>query len=92
MVRLRLALLLVWGLGCTTTETIPAEAASEGPDPNTTLPDEAGPSDTSPSEPPNEVPSPQDNGGGLWPGFWPQLQMSSALGRSASVSIRYSFD
>ena len=36
--------------------------------------------------------SPQDNGGGLWPGFWPQLQISSALGRSAYVSLRYSFD
>jgi iron complex outermembrane receptor protein len=36
--------------------------------------------------------SPQDNGGGLWPGFWPQLQVSSALGRSAYISLRYSFD
>ncbi|MEY4548104.1 MAG: hypothetical protein RL685_4299 [Pseudomonadota bacterium] len=65
MVRLRLALLLVWGLGCTTTETIPTQTGteSEDPDPNTTVPDEPGPSDSSPSEPPNEVPSPQDNGG-----------------------------
>jgi outer membrane receptor protein involved in Fe transport len=36
--------------------------------------------------------SPQDNGGGLWPYFWPQLQTSSALGRAAYVALRYSFD
>jgi iron complex outermembrane recepter protein len=36
--------------------------------------------------------SPKDNGGGLWPYFWPQLQTSSALGRAAYVSLRYSFD
>lgn len=36
--------------------------------------------------------SPQDNGGGLWPYYWPQLQNGAALGRSAYVSLRYSFD
>jgi outer membrane receptor protein involved in Fe transport len=36
--------------------------------------------------------SPQDNGGGLWPYFWPQLQIGSALGRAAYLSLRYSFD
>jgi hypothetical protein len=34
--------------------------------------------------------SPQDNGGGLWPYFWPQLQTGAALGRSAYLSLRYS--
>jgi iron complex outermembrane receptor protein len=36
--------------------------------------------------------SPQDNGGGLWPYYWPQLQNGAALGRSAYVSLRYSFN
>lgn len=36
--------------------------------------------------------SPQDNGGGLWPYYWPHLQNSSALGRAAYLSLRYSFD
>lgn len=36
--------------------------------------------------------SPQDNGSGIWPYYWPQLQNGSALGRSAYVSLRYSFD
>ena len=34
--------------------------------------------------------SPQDNGGGLWPYFWPQLQTGAALGRAAYLSLRYS--
>jgi outer membrane receptor protein involved in Fe transport len=36
--------------------------------------------------------SPQDNGGGLWPYYWPHLQNASALGRAGFVSLRYSFD
>jgi outer membrane receptor protein involved in Fe transport len=36
--------------------------------------------------------SPQDNGSGIWPYFWPQLQNGAALGRSAYLSLRYSFD
>lgn len=36
--------------------------------------------------------SPQDNGSGIWPYFWPQLQTGSALGRAAYVTLRYSFD
>ncbi len=36
--------------------------------------------------------SPQDNGGGLWPYYWPQLQNGAALGRSAYLSLRYSFN
>ena len=36
--------------------------------------------------------SPQDNGGGLWPYFWPQLQTGSALGRAAYLSLRYSIN
>ena len=36
--------------------------------------------------------SPQDNGSGIWPYYWPQLQNGAALGRSAYMSLRYSFD
>jgi outer membrane receptor protein involved in Fe transport len=36
--------------------------------------------------------SPQDNGSGIWPYYWPQLQNGAALGRSAYLSLRYSFD
>jgi iron complex outermembrane recepter protein len=36
--------------------------------------------------------SPKDNGSGIWPYFWPQLQTGSALGRAAYVSLRYAFD
>jgi outer membrane receptor protein involved in Fe transport len=36
--------------------------------------------------------SPQDNGGGIWPYYWPQLQSGSALGRAAYVTLRYSFN
>jgi iron complex outermembrane receptor protein len=36
--------------------------------------------------------SPQDNGGGIWPYYWPQLQNGSALGRSAYLSLRYSIN
>jgi len=36
--------------------------------------------------------SPQDNGGGLWPYFWPQLQTGAALGRSAYLTLRYSIN
>jgi iron complex outermembrane receptor protein len=36
--------------------------------------------------------SPQDNGGGIWPYYWPQLQNGSALGRAAYVTLRYSFN
>ena len=35
---------------------------------------------------------PQDNGGGIWPYYWPHLQNSGALGRAAFVSLHYSFD
>jgi iron complex outermembrane receptor protein len=36
--------------------------------------------------------TPQDNGGGIWPYYWPHLQNGSALGRAAYLSLRYSFD
>lgn len=36
--------------------------------------------------------SPQDNGGGLWPYYWPHLQNSNALGRAAYLTLRYSID
>jgi len=36
--------------------------------------------------------SPQDNGSGIWPYFWPHLQLGSALGRAGYLSLRYSFD
>ena len=35
---------------------------------------------------------PQDNGGGLWPYYWPHLQNGGALGRAAYLSLHYSFD
>ena len=36
--------------------------------------------------------SPEDNGGGIWPYYWPHLQNKSALGRAAYLSMSYSFD
>ena len=36
--------------------------------------------------------SPQDNGSGIWPYYWAHLQNGSALGRSAYLSMRYSFN
>jgi outer membrane receptor protein involved in Fe transport len=35
---------------------------------------------------------PQENGSGFWPGYWAQLQTANALGRSAYVSLNYSFN
>ena len=35
---------------------------------------------------------PQDNGGGMWPYYWPHLQNSGALGRAAFLSLHYSLD
>ena len=35
---------------------------------------------------------PQDNGGGIWPYYWPHLQNSGALGRAAFLSLHYSFN
>jgi outer membrane receptor protein involved in Fe transport len=34
---------------------------------------------------------PQDNGSGIWPNYWAQLQTANALGRSAYLSVGYSF-
>ena len=36
--------------------------------------------------------SPQDNGSGIWPYYWAHLQNTSALGRAAYLSLRYSLD
>jgi iron complex outermembrane receptor protein len=36
--------------------------------------------------------SPQDNGSGIWPYYWPHLQNSGALGRAVYLSLRYSLD
>ena len=36
--------------------------------------------------------SPQDNGSGIWPGFWPNLDTGAALGRSGYLQLQYSFD
>jgi iron complex outermembrane recepter protein len=36
--------------------------------------------------------SPQDNGSGFWPYYWPHLQNSGALGRAAFLSLHYSLD
>ena len=36
--------------------------------------------------------SPQDTGSGIWPYYWAHLQNTSALGRAAYVSLRYSID
>jgi iron complex outermembrane recepter protein len=36
--------------------------------------------------------SPQDNGSGFWPYYWPHLQNSGALGRAAFLSLSYSLD
>jgi iron complex outermembrane receptor protein len=36
--------------------------------------------------------TPQDNGSGIWPYYWPHLQNGSALGRAAYLSLSYSFD
>jgi len=35
---------------------------------------------------------PQENGSGFWPGYWAHLQTANALGRSAYVSLNYSFN
>jgi outer membrane receptor protein involved in Fe transport len=36
--------------------------------------------------------SPQDNGSGIWPDYWAHLDNGRALGRSAYLSMSYSFD
>jgi hypothetical protein len=36
--------------------------------------------------------SPQDNGSGIWPYYWPHLQNGSAIGRAGYLSLRYSFN
>lgn len=36
--------------------------------------------------------SPQDTGGGFWPGYWVHLQNSSAVGRGAFLTLQHSFN
>ena len=36
--------------------------------------------------------SPQDNGSGIWPYYWPHLQNGNALGRAGYLTLRYSFN